>query len=913
MARENHLEIPKALTGYELRPRRSEIEIVIPEGTTNLVTNPGFELATTGWTVGGGTLARVGGDVFRGLYCGKYTPAATAGDGVFFGTITLTAGQAYAFSVRVKGAAGQRYRIFFADTSGAALSAQRSFIATGRWQYVWVVWRETASNSRRVYVCKDTGNTSTQPFYIDDAQVENKAYPTTYCDGDQKGFVRGRADYTWAGRPHQSTSSRSANCAHGGRAVNITKFGFRVLATIGLGFGFVGNRATPLMNGGAIYQGTYQAERQFSVAGVIGGKSQEIRRARADLGAALHANRSGIDQPVLLYITPIERGAPSGETLQIPAVYEGGLQTGMDNDNQSQVTLTFSLYLPYLATGRSQSSVIPWQTVVAPSGGSIVAWKSGGYSVTASAGLNYMKWNPVDGQIYAWAGDRPVVVDPVSGTVTTIAGSSLPVVSAAAIEVLANGDVLWGVGTTYQRYRLATAAWDTALTASAAIDDIAYSPANGYIAVSGQFTTFNAVAANRVIVSTDDGATWAALGAGADGRVRAVAWSLDGDMLYVGGDFNNFASNSSQRFAYWSMSIGGVAGLPLMVATFTGYVTSIAVSADGYVYVAGYLCAVLSGACPDYSVVKLSRTFPPMTVGLATVVNSIAEFIVPGPDGELYVAFSAGGFSGFSGWPGEKAVYVIHDGTVGLFSLPYESANQLTLSVNQRGDVAVAGRTTYGMPASVQVAIDNQSSAESWPTIVMDGPAVLRRIANDTLGVSIDLQLTISADERVYAEFAPDGFRLYSSSRANLLPFVLPGSNLTGFRLTPGQNAVRVFMTSAPVVTGGAPSEWYDYSIGNITAENSDNGKLYISIVDMGTSNRRIDIYKDAGRTQLVAQSNTTLTGVFKLTAQNGSGLTGYMRTSAFPVTLTTTMVARFGLAAMTWPIVHDSIDAAVE
>lgn len=909
MARNPHFELPKALSGYELRPRRSELEIVIPEATTNLVVNPGFELSTANWTAGGGTLARVTGDVWRGAYCGRYTPAATAGDGFYYGTLALTAGQNYAVSIRFKGAAGQRYRLAFGDTVGGIL-AQTRFVATGRWQSVWVAWRETATNSRRIYVAKDTSSTSTQPFYVDDVQVENKAYPTTYCDGDMKGFVRGRADYTWSGRPHMSTSSRSSTCAHGGRVVNISKFGFRVLAVVGLGFGFVSNRATPLATGGAIYQNTLQTERQWTVAGLIDGKSQDIRRARGDLAAALHANRLGIHQPVMLRYTPIERGAPAGDALELPSLYESGLQVNLDNDNQSQVTLAFSLYLPYLSAGRGQSTAIPYQAVLGDeqnlgTSSLLARTAEGEYGVALYNSRAPAVFNPVDGKIYMHQG-TPQTWDLSTNTRVTLAGSNFFLASTVrAIVVMPNGDVWYAGDAQIQRYRLATGTWDAAIAANGVVNDLAYSPVNGRLAVGGAFTTFDGTAVNRVATSTNEGDTWSALGSGSDNTVRVVAWGLDGDRLYIGGDFTTFAGNTSQRLAVWSIRSG--TNLILSSTIFSGHVAAIAIGIDGTPYVGGNLGV----SSPDPAVVQLLPTNQAARAGFATTTGAIATGLSAGPNGELYVRLSAGSIEGIDAWPNQTALYVVKGGTVRLFDLP-AGADKRPIDFNTRGDVVVSGSETTMTPAAMQILVNNESSTDSWPTLIVDGPGSLRRLSNETLGLQIDMDLDIAYGERVFFEFAPDGVRLYSTSRPNLVWAILPGSNLSGMRLAPGANRLRLLMHSEPIVTGGV-GQWTAYVFGNLTAANSDSGKLYMSVVDVGGGLRTVRIYSDSARTQMVAQSGNQATGVFVLVSANGSGLSGYVTTAASPPTATATLALQFGLAHLIWPVVHDSVDAAVE
>src|SRR5574343_1128443 len=91
--------------------------IIIPEAITNLVTNPSVELAATGYTAMAGSAARSSTYQRRGVYSLAVTPAAGTSDGVYFGTVSLTTGTTYTFSLDFLGVAGGPYKIYFADTS----------------------------------------------------------------------------------------------------------------------------------------------------------------------------------------------------------------------------------------------------------------------------------------------------------------------------------------------------------------------------------------------------------------------------------------------------------------------------------------------------------------------------------------------------------------------------------------------------------------------------------------------------------------------------------------------------------------------------------------------------------------------------------------------------------------------------
>jgi hypothetical protein len=108
---------PPIVSGYDLGDVH-KFSIAVPEEGTNLWTNPSWETNTTGATAVGGSVARSTTRQRRGAYSLAITPTAGTGDGAYFGTVSLTSGTTYTYSIDIYGAAGVPYKIHFATTSG---------------------------------------------------------------------------------------------------------------------------------------------------------------------------------------------------------------------------------------------------------------------------------------------------------------------------------------------------------------------------------------------------------------------------------------------------------------------------------------------------------------------------------------------------------------------------------------------------------------------------------------------------------------------------------------------------------------------------------------------------------------------------------------------------------------------------
>jgi hypothetical protein len=233
-----YASLPEPVSGYELNPEKGYFSVIIPEATTNLVTNPSVERASTTGYTDFSTVAFSSVSTWQayGAYGLRVSPDDNVSGGFYYGPISLTAGVTYTASITIQGRAGHLYYIGFRTTAGAVLGTERSWRSNGYKQRIWVTYTETTSTTRRIYVYQEAVP-GLDYWYADGLQVEAKSYPTTYCDGDQAGFVIGEIAYQWTGTSHASTSRRSSQTRSGGREMNLLDLGLRILAVIGLEIG----------------------------------------------------------------------------------------------------------------------------------------------------------------------------------------------------------------------------------------------------------------------------------------------------------------------------------------------------------------------------------------------------------------------------------------------------------------------------------------------------------------------------------------------------------------------------------------------------------------------------------------------------------------------------------------------------
>lgn len=823
--------LPEPVTGYELNPEHGLFSVIIPEATTNLVTNPGFYGGvTTGYTAVAGAIAAVATWQAHGAYGLRITPAASTESGVYYGTVSLTSGTTYTFSVTVQGEAGKLYYLYFGTTGGAVLGSKKPWLGTGHKQRISVTYTETSSTTRRVYLTRDAAYADTNYFYADGFQVEAKSYATTYTDGDQVGFVVNEtpAPYLWNGAPHASTSSRSAQTRSGGREMNLLDLGLRILAVIGLGMMPLVDQSLPMPGLGELPQGTGTMARNFTLVGDIDGSGfRHLNAVISGLEDAFNPDIVTHNQTMLLRYQAYEDDEPCGDLIDIPCKYLTGLEGVRDNNYQERVSLSFKMYLPFLKSTYSTGTVLGYQTSVPNAGGLLQQSVSG-------------VWSDVGGGLTAW-GVEAITIG-LDGIVYIGGGFRN--------QGSADGD---GIAA----WNPFTSSWSALGTgvADGSVYTLVTGP-DGCIYAGGSFTQMGGVADTARIAKWDPNtSTWSALGTGASSEVYTLVFDKDG-ILYAGGDFTNLGTANGDYIAKWD----GAAWTALGTGA-NGKVGSIVAAPDGTIYAGGNFTLMGGVAGTVYIAQWNGSTWSPLGSGADDSVNALTL----GKDMELY----AGGE--FATIGGVSAAYIARwNGSIWAPLGIGANANVLTLFTMSNGNILAGGNFTamngitlpsraavwngsvwgaldvvfswnllfpwayaefngtryIGMDVNLTTAtsstvtVTNITSGRVYPIITFIGPGTVWQLRSYTTGkVIYFLDLTLLAGETATLNLDPLHLSFVSSFRGSLMGTILPGSNMN-FPLLPGANNLSTYIYGNTSVTTAVTAHWQNQS-------NSLNGTVW--------------------------------------------------------------------------------------
>lgn len=825
-AQHTHRAFPSPVAGYRLHGRWEVVE-PIGANVVNLVANPSVELDTTGYTAqGAATIARDSTDQRRGVYSLKVTPTSATLDGAYYSTVSLIGQTTYTFALDFKGAGGAKYRFYAASIVNNAISPIVSLTATGRWQRVHVTFREPhtagASITRRLYITKNF-SASTSPFRIDGLSVTATPYPVTYFDGDSLGFIVGRLDFYWNGTRHGSTSTMANYTRAGGRVTPVSKHGLTILALLGLGMQPILNVSTPqALIGGSQYQRTVSLDRVFDLAGAITGKSlpilQSNRRKLLDL---LKPDATPTDTPLLLLYTPVDEcGDALGETLEIPCVYESGLEGTITNHYQENVALRFHSFLPYLANATGEHGQTLGYQVVQPSGfifqrDNLGNWTRMGDGLNASIETTLALPNGkilVGGSFTNAQGDGNAdylaYYDPVTNlfsavNATPLSGGTPTIVNGLAL--LPDGNRVLVVGNFANAGGSAAADHICILNLTTGV----FSPVNltppnneiaavlilnnGDILIGGQAT--NMGGANGDYLAKIDGSTFVLSPLNAtplNGFVFTLVKLFNGDVIAVGSFTSASGVANVSKAVYITTSTGAYSALntsPLSNDTY-----GLAVGLDGRVYL---------GENDIYSWSGPGAPFNLLGGGFGNFVFSIVTL----PDGDIYLGGSSGVASGLTlpshmaGWNG-SAFYAIDFASGSVDTLPE--------AITPDGRFIFSALSAITGPSGYVNTMVNAGPHDAYPVFEMLGPGSVYQIKNYSTGEALYFNLVLNNGERAILDLTPGRVRFYSNFRPNLLGTILPGSDLATWRLVPGNNSVSVFIAGTVNASTSITARWRD-------------------------------------------------------------------------------------------------------
>lgn len=476
--------------------------LVVPEETTNYVANPSFELDAALWTTTNTTLGRAGAYARMGGI-GTSCLATNASNGFASGLLVTTTAIGH-WTASAWMLATQACVLGIQNTGSGAILGSVAHPGDGKWHRISVTAMSVgAAIPLRVYTLNPLG-AGWQVYYVDGFQLENKAYMTTYCDGDQN-------ECSWLGPRGRSASRRTDNAKSGGRYRSFRDMGVNVRAIAGSG-------APPMQHisdayavlPGAEYQQTAVQSRTITLTcQAIGGTREGLHVLRTTLLNAMARQGGKSNEPIwLCYQRDVDH------VVQIGVYYEGGLEFGETVKWTEPFPIRLIAYDPYWQSEYDLSADIQGQSLLTGNGiamrkfdqpsdtPSTWGWGLMNYTAGDNVSLIRVIETAPDGRIY------------VAGTFTQIGG------------VAANNIAFWD-GVTWNAMGAGGISSDT-------VQCIAFG-LNGEVYLGGSFTSAGGVGCTRFAQYNPATNTFIAVQNYTAGTVMCIAVRKEDGTVYIGG------------------------------------------------------------------------------------------------------------------------------------------------------------------------------------------------------------------------------------------------------------------------------------------------------------------------------------------------------------------------------------------
>lgn len=778
--------------------------MILPVAGTNLVSNPSAELNATGWagTVSGNANRQAGTATFGGWAIGG-TPAAGANSGITYGTVAVAAGS-YTVSAYIFGGSGSVYSIGMKGTgAGAAFVGSTIGTTGGTWHRYSFSYGESGAQQRLFAVIKRTAGVD--PFFVDGVQVEGGTFQTTYIDGNQDGCI-------WNGAPNASTSQRSGTSRLGGTVVDLQSLGLTVLEHGGVGMPPVSNITQEYaIADGALWQRQRATSRVLTLTGLMSGTTwQGLHAIRANVVNALKIDRSPNPQPVRLLYTG------NGGTSTIDAYYDGG----MSFDSRSGFSETAAVRLlapdPYWYATTDDGTALAPQVLFGSANHIVYRDPAGRWGTLANNGTSLIySPSPTLTEVFGIAATQgSVYVVGQFGTAGGTAANNVAVFSGGNWGTLRNGlnnnassVVRTADGTVYVGGGFNAANGTTALRIAFFVNNNWGTLPTGGVG-GNSVNTFLAAPTGTLFLGGDfgdvGGTASANIGMLVNGQfgtltggtlnsiVSTLAYGPEG-AIYVGGQFGSAGgTGNAGSVARWNGAWGTLRGGG------NGNTGGLAVAPNGLIYATGGF-TVMGGGSALRAAAWNGNQWQALGAGL----DAIGREVVTLPTGQAYIVGqfgSAGGVAlpdGAAAWNG--AAWTPFD----FDSETFVRFNYITS--DEAGTVYLGGNFYGSAQAAAITTVVNDGAAVAYPVAVIRNTgataARLYQLLNTTTGDNLWFNIAVQPNETLTLDLRNGQKTFTSNLRGNMLGVVLPGSNLTTWRITPGTNTLSVFAASGSVET----------------------------------------------------------------------------------------------------------------
>lgn len=816
----------------------SDWKIIVPEATLNKFADPSFALPDpdTMWVIQGDgavpDVVRHTDDRLYGFSCAEYD--LSGGTYVILYQSFILTANTWTLSARVKRSGG-----------GLVTNTQ----CRGMFRSSYMDWDSITHIGDGWYLCEleypgSIGNTSygvlgkEDGLLVDGVQLEEKSYPTTYCDGEQEGCY-------WTGVAHESSSVRSAATRAGGRIMDLKDdYGFRIAEVIGAG---AVNRKYNIddyavLPGGKLNQ-LYKPSKSFTLVGTLHRANQSIHATRKALLDVLSEDAvpliDGEPQPVRL----IYEGAPTSKVLQ--ATYVSGLDGNWDLNTtvhkiQEKVAIRFAQANPLneglgdsdTVLDTADSVTIRYITSRIRDNGQ---WSNLGLTANPTGSELYVaiwdiKYNHVNGLIYVagdfqgWNGNSGwnyiVSYNPLTGAWANVGPTSSVNHRIQAMAIAANGDVyvggyftdLGGANGDYVAYYdISAGAWTPVAAGGTGSVHALFFDSVGRLYIGGDFTNWATITYGDYVVVWN-GTSYEDLGDGVNQIVHHFAEDVNGDII-LGGRFT--ADGTSTTTMYYVGRFNWLSGLYYpMDRGFDDYVLGLTYNPYTGEIIATGQFEQDSTLTYDYNGIAIWNGTKWRDVGGGWDTGSAIFRSAISPIGDIYVV---GEFQQIGGlqvsdsiamWNGSCWTHLDID-------LPGTSVNPLSLCLYEP-DVVLPNKFSImiGMGAAAAsgtaqfcgvTTVENAGTSLQYPVVKIKRTggtgAWLLSLRQETTGKYLYMYHKLLDGEEITIDFRPGQRSIKSDSQGDIWQAILPNSDFSQFYFLPGDNLISMY-----VKTSGSPT-----------------------------------------------------------------------------------------------------------